>query len=112
MNTCDRCGPSVYAPIIVSLTNGGTLTYCKHCLSIFRPKLEVEGAWIFDQNGKHMTVESLEACDHGPYATLMFGERECLTCGDVELPPLGESFVRGLPRNAERVPDLLPRTPQ
>jgi hypothetical protein len=34
-------------------------------------------------------------CDHGSYAILMFGERECLICGDIELPPLKSHAIEG-----------------
>jgi hypothetical protein len=34
-------------------------------------------------------------CDHGSYAILMFGERECLICGEIELPPLKSHAIEG-----------------
>lgn len=50
MNTCDRCGPAVAAPKIVSLPSGGVLTFCLHCTSEFRAKLEADGAIIYPQD--------------------------------------------------------------
>ena len=40
----------------------------------------------------------MSACEHGSYAVLMFGERECLTCGHVALPTRADEIRASLYR--------------
>lgn len=39
--TCDRCGPAVYAAYRVD--RGGELYLCRHCANLLRPALTARG---------------------------------------------------------------------
>lgn len=47
MDTCDHCGPSVQARVVVSMPSGLILMYCRHCAVEYRPKLKDQGAFLY-----------------------------------------------------------------
>lgn len=48
METCDQCGPSVVAYIIVEMPSGLPLSYCIHHGREYEGSLLDQGAYVFD----------------------------------------------------------------
>lgn len=46
--TCDACGPSVRARVVVSLPSGRALTYCFHHANKYRAAAEAMGALVVE----------------------------------------------------------------
>lgn len=47
METCDECGPSVGARVIVSLPSGNVLFYCRHHATEHMASLKALGAFLY-----------------------------------------------------------------
>lgn len=68
MQTCDECGPAVTARELVSLPNGGMLTYCGHHANMYRQTLTDRGAYLYTIGEvgtvvHDCTVEAAGYCD-------------------------------------------------